>query len=65
MSDRKADRMMDEKKLKLLKLALQLGETAVDKVYQTAEYCENMRNDYYIMVDELAKILGLKYDDLV
>lgn len=67
MIDRGANRigMIDEKKLKLLKMALQMGETAVDKVYQTAEYCDDMRNDYYLMVEELAKILGLEYNDLV
>lgn len=56
---------MDENKLKLLKLALKMGETALDEVYQAAEYCENMRDDYYYMVEELAKILGLEYNDLV
>lgn len=65
MSDREVYRMMDEKKLKLLKLALQLGETVIDKVYQAAEYCDDMRNDYFCMIEELAKILGLDYNDLV
>ena len=56
---------MDERKLSLLKMALKMGETALDTVYHTAEYCDDMRNDYYIMVEELAKILGLTYYDLV
>ena len=42
---------MDEEKIKLLKLALIMSETEMDKVYQT---------DYCNMVEELAKILGLE-----
>ena len=56
---------MNEKKLKLLKLALSLGETAIDKVYQTAEYCDDMRNEYFNMIEELAQMLGLEYNDLI
>ena len=65
INEREADRIMDEKKLSLLKMALKMGETALDEVYHTAEYCDDMRNDYCIMVEELAKILGLEYNDLV
>ena len=55
---------MDENKIKLLKFALKMGEVALDKVYEVADYCENLGNDYYCMKEELAKILGVDYGDL-
>ena len=56
--------MMDEYNIKLLKFALKMGQQAIDNVYETADFCENLSNNYFCMKTELAKILGVEYDDL-
>ena len=53
---------MDEKDLKLLRFALLMGEKAIDEVYDIAEYCETLSDDYFYMKEKLAKLLGVDYD---
>lgn len=55
---------MDENKITLLKFALKMGKVALDNVYAVSDYCENLDNEYYCMKEELAKILGVDYEDL-
>ena len=54
---------MEEQYLRLLKLALSLGHDAIEKMYRTLDYCEDVRDDYYKMVEILGKKLGVELHD--
>ena len=54
---------MEERYLRLLKLVLSLGYEAIEKMYRTMDYCEDVRNDYYEMVEILGEKLGIELHD--
>lgn len=53
---------MEEKYLKLLMMALKLGWININISRETLEYCENARNDYFLMIQVLENILNLDLD---
>lgn len=55
---------MDEKYLTLLKFALDMCETFMDNANKTYEVCGYSTNDFYYLREELAKALGVSYNDL-
>ena len=45
---------MSERDLDLLKMALKLGHKVVNELYEVLDYCEDVRNDYWKMVEHLS-----------
>lgn len=52
---------MDESKLKLLKFALKMGETAIIKLCDDDNH---LYNEYYCMEKELAEMLDIGIEEL-
>ena len=48
--------------MKLLMMALKLGWININISRETLEYCENARNDYFLMIQVLENILNLDLD---
>lgn len=55
---------MSERDLDLLKMALKLGHKAVNELYEVLDYCEDVRNDYWKMVENLSEKVGTDLSDI-
>lgn len=60
---KKVDKM-SERDLDLLKMALKLGHKAVNEMYEVIDYCEDVRNDYWKMVENLSEKVGTDLSDI-
>ena len=54
---------MEEQHIKLLKMALSIGWDVIDKVREILDFCEDARNDYYIMLQQLGEKIGIDLND--
>ena len=54
---------MNEKDMKLLMMALSMGWKTVSQIRDALDYCEDARNDYYLMVEKLSEKLGVDLTD--
>ena len=55
---------MTDRDITLLKMALNIGWDAFNKVYDTMEYCENMRDDFYMMIVRLGETINVDLRDV-
>lgn len=54
---------LDERHLKLLVFALRIGWQVIDHSRHYFEYCDDARNDYYMMTEKLSEIIGENLDE--
>ena len=55
---------MSERDLDLLKMALKLGHKAVNELYNALDYCEDVRDNYWKMVNNLSEKVGSDLSDI-
>lgn len=53
---------MTDKEVELLIFALQMGWKAITGFYYVSVYCEDLRNDYFMMIQNLAQKVGVNLD---
>ncbi len=56
-------RHLDERHLKLLIFALRIGWQVIDHSRNYFEYCDDARNDYFLMTEKLSEIIGENLDE--
>lgn len=55
---------MEEKDLEILKMALKLGRVAVYEMFDMLDYCQDIRNDFYMMIERLSEKVGADMRDI-
>ena len=55
---------MTDRDITLLKMALSIGWDVVNKVYDNMEYCENIRDAFYMMIERLGETLNVDLTDV-
>lgn len=55
---------MTDRDITLLKMVLSIGWDTVTKVYDTMEYCENIRDALFMMIERLGETLNVDLTDV-
>ena len=53
---------MTEKEIDFLIFALRLGWKAINEITDVTVYCEDLRNDYFMMIQNLGEKIGVNLD---
>ena len=54
---------MNEQYVKLLKMALSIGWVVINEVRESLDFCDDVRNDYYKMLQQLGEKIGIDLND--
>ena len=54
---------LDSRHLSLLKLALKTGWAVINTAKDCLEYCDDARDDYFLMSEKLGEMIGENLDD--
>ena len=55
---------MNEDEVRMLKLALEMGWFTIIRTKEVFEYCEDVRNTYYNMIQTVADKVGVNLDEV-